>query len=304
MNILDFLRLKHKFNKRDVMILLFAFLFAVIVSTIIVTSWFSIDKYISPSLKRVFEYDAILISGFLLLIFIGYILGLRMNEIELDSWILKTKYKNYFPQKIGDCEITNLFDFQGFVSSKYEDGNYLYLTTSSEGLITKKAFGNFILNFTARLTLHGFGVVLCARDLENYLMFRINADESGLYISPHIRKDGIWEVQNLKVESENKLKIDLGKDYKFEIRKNNHFVNLVIKKGKSEKDKSDEIIKEFFYIEPTRFPLLPSSDNDDTPKNIVSILNFPKFGKVGFRACWPEEQAIIKDLAIRKYEKN
>ncbi len=308
MNIGTFLDLKRKYNssltKENLFLITFAFLYTLITLFIIFAVFFWYKSLILESsilqvfykLENLIFYPATILL-FLIFFCIG-IKGLSKPKHTYSLWFKK------FNMKCKDCTYNNFkkfFNFQGALKNSYEDEKQkcLYLRYSSEGLITKRGFNNFMLSFDAKIFYSGFGIILCAKDLENYFMLRVNFDEkddnSGkLFIVPHIRKHGVWEIQ--KIDNDIKT-IKNGELFNFFITNKNGLIKLIIK------NKNDQLVKKFEYSLPNYFPLI-QPNNKELFKNIVPKVEFPKFGKVGFRACGSREQAIIYNLKIENIKNN
>lgn len=298
MDIETFLDLKRKYKsslkKENLILIVFAFLCFCI--TLVSINFLYNKLVLEPSIlyETFVDFENLLLYPAATLIFlIWYYLGIRCSKINPLDWLHKKfsiKSENFTYDNF-----IKLFDFQGVLRNKHEEKQCLYLNSSSEGLITKQGFNNFVLSFKAKIFYKGFGIILCARDLENYFMFRVrfdkkkDSDSGELFIVPHIRKDGIWEKQEIRDDKE---KIKNGEVLKFSITKKNRFIKLIIK------NENNKIVKEFGYLLPNYFPLRQS--DEELFKNIVPEVEFPKFGKIGFRAYGSEEQAIIYNLEIEK----
>lgn len=211
------------------------------------------------------------------------------------------------------------FIFQGHVDTSYEKQNCLFLNHSADGLLTKKIFRNPIIIFDAKMKLEGFGIIISARDLENYVMFRVNFEPQKqiMYLTPHVRKYGIWEIQDIT----NRGEVDGLKDIKYG-EKLNFKIDVIKRFVTIEIQKEGKLIKAFSYIIPSHFPLVhrpkdknnesnnKESNNKESSPTIAyskldidsympsSDLNIDSYGKVGFRAYGRNEQAIIYNLKI------
>ena len=294
MNIKDFLELRTKyFEKNSLSILIFASICAFLISFGL--EFFFIKFGVFDPLIReykiitIFKYPAIL-----LLFLIFYKIGLIFSKIEIIAPRLQKTNFDYDFTKLNITDLSKIFIHQGMLSNFYEKEKCLYLNSSSEGLITRYKFKNFKLTFRTKILDHGFGIIIRAKNLENYFMYRINFDRSGISITPHIRKDGLWEPQKLFVEEDSKIKAQENEILIFELTNNNHKTDLNI-------FRSNKIIKRFEYLYPSFFALMSESNSEGpTPKNIVPKIEWPKYGRVGFRVHGLDERAIIYNLDIEE----
>ena len=308
MDLKDFLdlqkRYKNLLKRDDLILIIFAFLVTFITFSLLVL-------YVSyvPAFKEYFLYETLikfqslfLYPAGILMFLIYYFIG-KTKYFKKNIILYQKKFyikKQYYTRN----NFLKLFDFQGFLINQFDDKNCLYLSHSSEGLITKRGFRNFIMSFEAKIFYNGFGIILHAKDLANYFMLRVrfdrnkdNTDDLGeLFIIPHIRTNGYWEIQDV---DDKKTQIKNGEIFGFKVISKNKWIKLIITKSSGK-----EIIKEFEYLLPNKSPLIKEKNNNGEPlENIISDLEFSKFGKVGFRAARgnPKEQAIIYDLKIEKY---
>ncbi|OGC23439.1 hypothetical protein A2291_00440 [candidate division WOR-1 bacterium RIFOXYB2_FULL_42_35] len=247
MNIKDFLELrKSNLTRETLTVLFFSFLFSLITFSLLkwFFAWLGSDSWISHFITMTITgyKNVFLIALIAWLFLVGYFLGLLLYKKEFYSpfEIFKEEEINFVKLKYD--EISKMFDWQGYIGNKYLNQGCLLLSNSSEGLLTKKVYKNYELSFEAKILLHGFGLVLCAKNLENYFMLRIGADEKGLYVSPHIRKDGIWEVQQLEDETNNKIVIELGSILKFKAMVKGRVVELTISGKNEQAIKSNKIL--------------------------------------------------------------
>ncbi len=296
------LRKKNKnfLTKENLEIISFTFLltFFVMVYLIWPLLGFFIPQKIDAELKNLFLYPI-----FILMLISCYYVGIIISKYEFHF-----SFKGFNLKSASNYNYSNfvkLFDFQGVLRNNYDSRKKkcLYLNYSSEGLITKQGFDNFELSFDAEMFNKGFGIILCAKNLENYFMFRVHFDKNKegerdkyyLYIVPHIRKDGIWEIQKIYDE-----KKEFGGEnviLNFVITKEDKLISLFIKE-------ENKLVKKFEYLLPDYFPLIKfTNDSDDDEKglfnNIIPRLEFPIFGKIGFRAYGQKEKAVIYNFKIK-----
>lgn len=314
MDLKDFLDLqksyKNLFKRNDLILIIFAFL-----ATFITFSLMFLYILYVPAFKENFLYKILskfqnlFIYPAVVLMFLTYYFIGRTKYLRHDIILCQ---KNFcMNEQYYTCNnFLKLFDFQGVLMNRLNDEDCLYLTHSSEGLITKRNFRNFTMSFKAKIFYNGFGIILHAKDLANYFMLRVrfdkfdkfdknennNDDNSGeLFIIPHIRTNGRWEIQNV---DDKKKQINNGEILGFEVISKNKWIKLIIKNNDGK-----QIIKKFEYLLPNKSPLIKVQNSNEEPsKNIISDIEFFKFGKVGFRAAHgkPQERAIIYDLKIEK----
>lgn len=297
MNIIDLLKLKElksRFSRETQSVLWFAMIYTIVSLRIL-------DLFFSIFFKKFIDFQSIagnlpttllfyIFAGllFFLFIFIGYKLNEKIIFFRKNKLLIKN---GQFSHNV----FVNNFEHQGFLSDNFKKQNCLFLCNSNDGLLTKKYFKNPKIVFDTELTKEGFAFLVSARDFENYIMFRIMLKENdGMYIVPHLRKFGIWEIQDVSYEKDMANKnIKIGDKLNFEVKIQKRIVDFVIKKDQ-------EIIKHFKYIIPTHFALLPASNGSDkeTPNNVVSSLQLSSLGKIGFRATGKDEKAIILNLEI------
>jgi len=310
MNVVDFLKLralKNRFSRENLTVLWFSFFYTwLVVSTLhFIFNIFSTAPKIKDFLLNGLPVN-IMLFVFVGLIFLTSVaLGFKLSErkVLLRKNRICIKEGNFSNKKL-----SNLFDFQGVLSDNYNNQNCLYLCNSYEGLLTKCNFRNPKIIFSAEISNDGFAFIISAKDFENYLMFRImlKVEDEGkerMYIIPHLRRFGIWEIQNIKHEKEAAFNnVKAGDRLDFEVNVWDKSVKIIIRKNTA-------ILKNFNYLIPSHFALLPSDQNDSgggSPKyaNVVSDSGLSSFGKVGFRATGQNEKAIILSLDISEYNNN
>lgn len=296
MNIVDLLKLKElksRFSRETQSVLWFA-----VVCT--VASLRLLDLLFSTFLAKSINLQTIIgnlpgslllyiFAGLLFLLFIA--IGYKYNEKII---LLRKNKLSITDGQFSDDAFINNFEHQGFLSNNYNQQNCMFLCNSYDGLLTKKYFKNPKITFDTEITKDGFAFLIGARDFENYIMFRVVLKENeGLYIVPHLRKFGIWEIQNVSYEKDKANRnITIGDKLNFVVEAKKRVVDITIKECR-------DVIKKFRYIIPTHFALLPASSGTDkeTPSNIVSKLQLSSFGKVGFRATG-EEKTVILNIGI------
>lgn len=290
MNIPDFINYqknKDIFTKETILSLwcsaLYTFIFSVFI--FLINKHIDVDAIFPEDLSRLF---LLMFEGLIFLTL--FALSKKPGQKEIRTFLRKRKLQLDL-SKMQFAEIEKHFHFQGYVSAEYDNQKCLFLNNSSEGLITKDSYNNPTIKFSAKLYLHGFAFIVGAKDLENYIMFRINnTQENGLYISPHIRMNGVFEAQTIKEEINNGKKITDGDECGFTVSCKGRAVNIEI----NFPDKNE---KQFHYLIPNYFGLLPS---EEIGENIVKRLNLSTKGKIGFRAWGPDEKAIITKLDIKE----
>lgn len=289
MNLLEFLnyqKSKDLFTRKSICNLWFSSIITVVLTYFCA----SVFNYLTiKDSYHIFKYSIINQAFMVLLIGLFFVTSFGvarvLSEIEIPTLIVRRKFKLDF-RNIELRELKEYFDFQGHISDHFDKEKCLFLNCSPEGLITRRAFHNPKIIFRAKVLLHGFAVILGAKDLENYLMFRMVLDQQkGFYINPHIRMNGIWETQ--EVEQKVDLDINAGDVLNFQVEARG---NLVI--FKIMKDKKDYL---FTYLIPSHFGLLPSNEEN---KNIVSQLKLTSGGKVGFRSYGKDEKTVVYNLEV------
>lgn len=228
------------------------------------------------------------------------------------------KFVNYlFYKKIKDpCSlpINKLKKIIDYTGNLRKEKNKIVLINSLDGLIFRKYYPRKIkLECNFRLLEHGFGVIFYAEDLKNYLMLKINCDKDNndkpIYISPHIRKNGLWDVQlnNLDIGKNKDSVVNrayipwVNKEYlndknifKLILNIENYDINLKIL--------SQNGGKEFNYnYSIPNHTILPIDAKQEGMKIGPSFdLKIPFFSQVGFRAGSNDEVVEIWDLKICK----
>jgi len=178
--------------------------------------------------------------------------------------------------------------FKGRLESKWDhigpwkiiDDNILVVTGSDEGGITKKGsdWENYTLTFNARITNGRLGVIIRARDLNNYYMLQINRKQ----IVPHFRAS-ITQIKRRSLDPIYPPEIEMQVGWQI-------FNESVIELNRELLDWFEVYIK-----------VSGQSVTMKINKEIVfqkdMFLQIPK-GKIGFR-CHGEESAQIKDVKVR-----
>ncbi|EKD94259.1 MAG: hypothetical protein ACD_26C00145G0002 [uncultured bacterium] len=236
-------------------------------------------------------------------------------------WIFERifKFVSYllFYKKIQDpCSlpINKLKKIVDYTGNLRKEKNKIVLINSLDGLIFKKYYPRkikFECNF--RLLEHGFGVIFYAEDLKNYLMLKINRDKDNndkpIYISPHIRKNGLWEVQlnnfdigeykdpvvnRAYIPWVNNEYLNNKNIFKLILNIENYDINLKI----LSQNGGREFNYNYTIPNHTIFPI----DTEQQGMKIGYSFGFkpPFFNRVGFRAASPDEIVEIWDLKIKK----
>lgn len=242
-----------------------------------------LPTYISSTIN-IMQYPFIVFVFYVL-----YYIGIKLQRIIVKVPFIKQQF--VLSISVDKESLLHYFDFQGLL---HPIPNGFEVSSSSEGMQTKKLFKKCKISFDATIYKGGFGIITNARDFENLFMLKINFNEKEklLEVVPHVRKDGIWDIFAYSDKSDAKIKINPHTILSFKVGVENNQVSIVINTG----------YKQLFnnsYILPTHFPLLPSEPSEGTcsPRNIVTKIHWPSCWKIGFRAHG-NEIAEIRSLSI------
>lgn len=207
-----------------------------------------------------------------------WLISLTVVTIILSVWIIISNRQ----QHLGFSEtfkgrLENNWDFFG--TWKIIDEKLL-ITGADQGGITKKGsdWENYTLTFKAKITCSCLGVVVRARDLNNYYMLQINKK----HIVPHLRAS-IPQIKNNSLDPINTPEIEMRvgwqiyKEFIKELSRelNDWFTVCVKVSGQS---------------------VVMQIDNEIVFEKDL-FLQIPK-GKIGFR-CHGEESAQIKNVKVQ-----
>jgi len=352
LNIIKYVQRYFDLKKIGIALLSCIVCFAILLSilslpTTRIISLFIVDKFTKTNINTDFFFELPFVILFVLLFLIIYFLfdrffGWAHYFICWFSWTLfkypnqklafeMTKEKHYKKEFL-----IKKFDFQGLLCDRSKEKEpYLYLTNSPVGLITKKRFGDCEVTFNAIILNSGFGIILKANNLENFVMLNVGINNyNRLATTPFIRKNGFLDIQLVNFErvkqGYKEQKLNPSKENKenkewFEIKNfvsvdNNIttnqklFFKIIIRDKfiefsvRDSNETGNEIISLTTFILPTNFPFLPKTSDSsvkswkaiETPSLISSKIFYPRFGKIGFRLSHPNEEAKIYNLKVEK----
>lgn len=208
-----------------------------------------------------------------------WLISLTIIVIVLAVWLLILNkrflfgFSDYFKNRL---ELN--WDYVG--PWKIIDDNTLMVTGSDEGGITKKGtdWENYSLSFKAKITSSCLGVIVRARDLNNYYMIQINKNA----IVPHYR---ISYPQIIKKSTDPLTPPEIQMQVGWQVY-NDSIVYL-----------NRDLIDWFNVSIVVRGQSISLKINQDTIFQKDLFLQIPK-GKIGFR-CHSSESAQIRDVKLR-----
>lgn len=256
----------------------------------------------------------ILILGVVITLVVKIILLQRERVVKFFDFVFREDVE-FLGETVRLSDVGDKFMWQGclFIRRRKE----IVLGASSEGVITKKCWlKKGYMKFTSKFVQEGFAVIACAKNLENYLMFRLEIHKLDGYdvlvVVPHVRKNGIWDRQKMN-HDEGKINgkmIESPEDFKI-ISKDHEYEVVVIDEGRIVHLKIKDIetntkVCDFEYILPSFFPLVTldtqkkvDNQKDEFRGSLICKLSWPWFRKMGFRAFGESEKAVISNLTIK-----
>ncbi|MFA5134197.1 MAG: hypothetical protein WC505_00200 [Patescibacteria group bacterium] len=170
-------------NHRIIVTLLYFFLTAILASGL----FYLENKLHLAVINEITEYvpESLVYFLFILLSFF-LILGFQA------AGELAASYKRFGTYEWDATRVVKDWKFQGILRSD-DDKRALVLTDSDAGcVLSRRSWKNFKLAFAFRVSNErGFGIIFRARDLENYLMFKVNPGQQARF---HYRESGSWQI--------------------------------------------------------------------------------------------------------------
>lgn len=208
-----------------------------------------------------------------------WLISLTLIIISIFYWVVKINKR--FLHGFRDSFKSRLSDNWDYVGPwKITDDNILVVTGSDEGGITKKGsdWENYSLSFKAKITSSCLGVIVRARDLNNYYMIQINKKA----IAPHYRVS-FPQIRNKSLDPMTGPEIEMKTGWQV-------FQNLIRTLDKELTDWINVCVK-------VKGQTISMYINKELVFHEDSFLQIPK-GKIGFR-CHSTESSLIKDVNVK-----
>ena len=211
--------------------------------------------------------------------FLIWTVSLSLIIISIIFWIMKINRRLIFgfSDTFGKSCLNQKWDYVG--PWTITDENYLMVTGSDEGGITKKGadWENYTMTFKAKIGNSCIGVIVRAYDLKNYYMFQIGPTQ----MTPHKRisyprvKKNIADPNLTEIEMQTGWQVFKNLTFNLSHELNDWFQGKIKVNGQSVS----------LYID------------NELVFHQDSFLDFPK-GKVGFR-CHGSETGFVKEVKVR-----